>query len=681
MGLGWLVPAFLAGLAALVVPILVHLRQREKREPIRFPSLMFLRKVPHRTSERRRITHPILLLLRALAVTALVAAFARPFWRREDARPAAGVAGRAIVVAIDRSMSMSYRGVWDRALDSVAAVLSTVGPRDRTALIAFDETAEVVAPLEAGAGAARARLAAIGPGGKGSRLAPAIRAARELAGQARGLVVEIVVVSDLQRHALTGLEAVERIPGATLRFASVAERNPANARVVDVDVDRRAEGRRSRLTVGAQIAAKGDAGRAVKASLVVNGRTLATTSVTLGPNAAARARFEPVWIAEGDAVGVVALDADALAADDTLRFSLASAAGVPVLLQLPAGGGAEESVYLEQALGISRAPALAITTRRGPAPTAADLAKVRVAVVADLGGLGPRGLAPFETFVAGGGGLVLIAGPRGTGPTAPWLPATVGKIIDRTAERGGRLGQLDGDHPVFEPFKEALSSDFGAARFFRYRELVSDSTGRVIARFDDGRPAIVESRLGAGRIFLVATTGSALWSDFPLQPVFLPLLQRLVVTAGMIQDPKRWYAVGEAVTLPDNGASLTISGPGGPDRRLPPDSAGRTLTLDFPGDYLVRSDLAAAPLDRFLVNPAAAESDLAAAEPQEALAQLKAPADSTAAPNVAPLTAVEQERRQSWWSWLLALALLLLGAETVYAARLERRTPMAGGTR
>ncbi|MDX2056495.1 MAG: BatA domain-containing protein, partial [Gemmatimonadales bacterium] len=104
MGLGWLVPAFLAGLAALVVPILVHLRQREKREPIRFPSLMFLRKVPHRTSERRRITHPILLLLRALAVTALVAAYARPYRRRADARHADGVAGRAIVVAIDRSV-------------------------------------------------------------------------------------------------------------------------------------------------------------------------------------------------------------------------------------------------------------------------------------------------------------------------------------------------------------------------------------------------------------------------------------------------------------------------------------------------------------------------------------------------------------------------------------------------
>ena len=38
----FLVPAFLAGLAAIAIPVLVHLRHRERKEPVRFPSLMFL---------------------------------------------------------------------------------------------------------------------------------------------------------------------------------------------------------------------------------------------------------------------------------------------------------------------------------------------------------------------------------------------------------------------------------------------------------------------------------------------------------------------------------------------------------------------------------------------------------------------------------------------------------------
>src|SRR6185503_7602305 len=77
-GLGFLVPAFLAGFAALLVPLLIHLRHREWEKPRRFPSLMFLRRIPIRTARRRRITDWLLLLLRAAVFAALVAAFARP---------------------------------------------------------------------------------------------------------------------------------------------------------------------------------------------------------------------------------------------------------------------------------------------------------------------------------------------------------------------------------------------------------------------------------------------------------------------------------------------------------------------------------------------------------------------------------------------------------------------------
>ena len=85
MGLGLLVPAFLAGLAALAIPVVLHLRQRDKNRPERFPSLMFLEQLPIRTAERRRITDWPLLLLRALAMALLVMAFARPVFSRQAA--------------------------------------------------------------------------------------------------------------------------------------------------------------------------------------------------------------------------------------------------------------------------------------------------------------------------------------------------------------------------------------------------------------------------------------------------------------------------------------------------------------------------------------------------------------------------------------------------------------------
>ena len=85
MNFGLLVPAFLVGLAALAVPVYLHLRHRDRDKPQRFPSLMFLERLPIRTAERRRITDLPLLLLRALALALLVLAFARPVFSRSAA--------------------------------------------------------------------------------------------------------------------------------------------------------------------------------------------------------------------------------------------------------------------------------------------------------------------------------------------------------------------------------------------------------------------------------------------------------------------------------------------------------------------------------------------------------------------------------------------------------------------
>lgn len=79
MSLTFLVPLFLLGVAGIVVPIVVHLTRRQRRNVVHFPSLMFLEKIPYQEQRRRRIQHWFLLSLRALALALLALAFARPF--------------------------------------------------------------------------------------------------------------------------------------------------------------------------------------------------------------------------------------------------------------------------------------------------------------------------------------------------------------------------------------------------------------------------------------------------------------------------------------------------------------------------------------------------------------------------------------------------------------------------
>ena len=137
MGFAFLTPAFLAGLAALAVPILIHLMHRERRDVVAFPSLMFLRKIPYRSVRRQKIRHWLLFLLRCLALVLLVAAFARPWLDRRSARAtAAGRGARELVILVDRFFSMAFGDRWTRALDSARRVSNSIGP-DELATIFF----------------------------------------------------------------------------------------------------------------------------------------------------------------------------------------------------------------------------------------------------------------------------------------------------------------------------------------------------------------------------------------------------------------------------------------------------------------------------------------------------------------------------------------------------------------
>jgi hypothetical protein len=679
MGLGFLVPAFLLGLAALAVPVIVHLRHRQQRVPVRFPSLMFLARVTHRTTERRQLTNRLLLLLRALAVSALVFAFARPFFERDPSRLAAE-RRRAMVILLDRSMSMGFAGVWDRALDSVRAALGGLGPGDQAAIIGFDETATILEPLTDEPATLTGRLSALAPGSAGTRLSPAFRLAREAVARARDARVEIVLVSDLQRHALQGLETVDPVPGATVRVASVAPPEPVNARVLSVAVDRSVVGRQAELRVAARAASEGGtAERPVEATLTVNGRDLATAKARLPASGVATITFQPVLVPDGDATASVRLAADGLPADDVHRFVLGGPAGVRVILMAPSGVPSEELLYLERALAISRAPTFVVEIRRG-APSARDLERAVAVIAADLAPLAPVANL-LGDFVSRGGGLVAFAGSRtGARLERPWLPARVGSVIDRTRDRGATMGWIQADHPLFEPFRDAVASDFGAARYFRYRDLAVDSAAVILARFDDGRPALVEGRHGRGRVLLIAAPADAVWSDLPLQPVFLPLVHRLVAYAGNVGDDRRAWEIGDVATLPGGVGELVIKEPDGEVRRVAADTSARTLALGEAGFYEVRSaDADQRPVATLAVNPPAAESDLTAAAPEEVTVLFRPPADSgVVAADPVVLTAGEQEAGQSWWLWLLLGALAVLAGEAWYAGRLSGGPTLKG---
>lgn len=672
-GLGFLVPAFLAGLAALGLPVLFHLRHRERDRPHRFPSLMFLRRIPIRTAQRRRITDWLLLLLRAGVVALLVAAFARPFVGRATA-PVSTTPSRTVVLLLDRSLSMGHTAVWATALDSARRVVASLGAGDRIAVVLFDEEAQVVQPLTQDRTLARAAVDGARPSARGTRYAAALRTARRLVADAKGGPAEVVVITDLQRTGLDGLAGLELPPTLAVRAISVAPARRPDAALAGAEVQRVPDGERSRLLVSARIALRDrPAPSRVRVSLDVSGRVVATRDVTLPADGALSVAFDAVPLPKGRVIATIALPPDALSANDSLHFVVPADEALRVLVIAPADAPAEETLFLERALGIGRAPSFAVERRSAASLDARTLNGAAVVLLFDTP---VPGGAALDRWVREGGGLIVAAGRRLSARpgSSALLPGSIRGAVERMNDRGGAFGEVSLEHPVFSPFRDGGAAALGAARFLRYARITADSGAEVLARFDDGNPALLERSAGAGRVLLLAAPLDAVSGDFPLQPAFLPFLRRLSLHAVGYEPPPLWRTTGENAFTPRGLADPVVATPNGALVRPPGDSGARTVALPDAGFYDVYEGRAAGePALVVAANPPAAESDLTTADPRELLLGVRR-SDSVPAERAGPEAPAEREGRQRLWRLLLAGAALLLLVETIVANRGWRAT-------
>ena len=670
--MGFLVPAFLAGLAAIVVPVVLHLRHRDRDTPHRFPSLMFIDRLPIRTAQRRRITDWPLLLLRALAIILLVLAFARPLWSRPNALGAVA-AERTVVVLLDRSMSMGHRGVWNAAVDAARGVITGLRPTDRVAVILFDDQADVAQPLTTEHPLALGALAKARPGTAGTRYAAALRAARQLVADARtgSAPVEVVLVTDVQRAGTPGLAGLDLPATMQVRVVPVSPGTRSNASVAVTEARPLVQNNRQMLAVTARVTARGQGpARQMTAMLRLNGRQSSTRVVSVAGTGDTKVAFDPVALPAGLVRGEVTIDADSLAADDSARFALTSDDVVRVLLVAPDDADRDETLFMERALAVGSAPAVRVQRLR---PDGLDAKLLEDAALVMLWDTplpnGSTGTALTE-WTRRGGGLVVVAARRlgRRASSAEILPASTSGMADRSDDRGGSLGDVRLDHPLFAPFRQTAAA-LVAPRFVRHARLEPANGGNVLARFDDGSAAVVERSEGTGHVVMIGAPLDARAGDFPLQPAYVPFVRRLVMYSTGRDATPLARETGESWIIPASTREPVVSTPDGSIERPVRDARGATLPLRDAGVYLLHDGEVRGPTVRQLaVNTPAAESDLTTMPANELLAGVThGEANVTAAtPIAAP---ADVERRQGFWRLLIAALAVLLLLEMLMANR------------
>ena len=100
----FLYPAFLFGLLALAIPVIIHLFNFRRFKTVYFTNVRFLKNIQEETATKSRLKHILVLISRMLAIIFLVLAFAQPFIPSEQSADKA--TKKAVSIYIDNSFSM-----------------------------------------------------------------------------------------------------------------------------------------------------------------------------------------------------------------------------------------------------------------------------------------------------------------------------------------------------------------------------------------------------------------------------------------------------------------------------------------------------------------------------------------------------------------------------------------------
>lgn len=700
--MSFLAPAVLAGLAAIVIPIVVHLVQKERKRLVEFPSLMFIRRIPYRSVRRRAIRNYLLLALRIAVIVLLVSAFARPFFREAGAALPDGGEGRDVVVLLDRSASMGYADNWQRAQEAARDAVRSLGPGDRGTVAFFDTGVEMGPRRTAEHGSIVSAIDRASPGAGATRYGPALRAAAGVLETSTLPRREIVIVSDFQRAGWDAADEVAMPAGVTVRTVPVSAPSPSDAAVTGLTLEREAAGDREQVRVAARIVNRGnDAVANRDAWIEADGRRLESRSVSLEPGSATVVTFTPVAVPPTGMRVSVRLGPDAFPADDVFHAFVPPVERIPVLIVESPNPQPDSSLYVARALEVGRVPAFEVTTTRADRVTSDEIRRARVIVLNDAP-VSVQLARAVEASVRGGAGLLVALGERSTWPpeVSALLPGVAGQPVDRSGTRGGTLGYTDLGHPAFEIFSTPRSGDLTAARVFRYRQLVvpasqkaeAPAAASIIARFDDGGVALVEGQAGQGRVMVWTSTFDSYWNDLALKPVFVPFLHQAMKHLSGYVEPKLWYLAGEMFETarsrvpgvePSSAASETfvVVRPGGEQQAEGAGEGPLSFQLTEQGFYEVRAAgeaTSSAPAGAVrsmvvAVNLDPVESNLEGIDPAELSGAVAS--SSSVAPHGAAsteLTLEERERRQSLWWYLLVSVLLLLAVELAFANRHPR---------
>jgi hypothetical protein len=609
---------------------------------------------------------------------------------------------RRVAILVDSSASMRRGDLWQQTLAQVEKELADLSPHDEVALFTFGESLQTEVGFDAGeADAATSRLDIVRqaarklrPTWQATDLGTALTAvASELdaASDVKQLAAEpqIIVISDFQKGSrLDALQAFEWPKRVHVINRRLTLKRTTNAIVQLLTSDEDAAPTELRVRVASAADSKDDQffvswAAQTRPSEVATSTQAHETAVYVPPGQSRVVKLpRPEDNLQADRIVLRGDDHDF---DNTFFVVPPRKQEVNILYAGSDAADDEQGPQFYLELATSGDPLRQVEVQPLDKDDAAPLtSQPSPQLVVVTRSLSAALIAPLKAYVEGGGTLVLAPQDHAAAAAVPALlddlelPTTAPPASDYLL-----LGEIDFTHPLFVPFANPRYNDFTKIHFWKHRSFVLKEAAatKVLAKFDNGQPALLERTIGQGRVIVFASGWHPEESQLALSTKFVPLIAALLDQACGSTEALASVAVDQSVELPAGkpDSMLIIHKPDGSESR-PAAGAKSFAQTDQPGIYEIDSG---ADLQRFAVNLSAMESNTAPLE-LEQLEQLGVKSGAVLS-KTERLDRIRQQRdtelesRQKIWRWLVVGALGVLILETLWAGRAARIITKAEG--
>ncbi len=661
----------LAGLAALLIPILIHLLFRLRTRQVDLGTIRFLKTVMEESSQRRRVMRWLLLALRLGCVALLALLFARPYFPAEAASSVRGLA----MFLIDHSATMEQRSdgtrLFDYAVSEAERIARSLPSGTRVEVATFDSEVRPVGDKLAGkskeksstisANEAFASLRDNDRSSRGTDYAAMIAWARDTANRIDAREKQVYIFTDLQQSGLN------RSDGQTLPVDVVAHVNlvgkdvAENIALTQINIPRTWIRPGTTPKVSAVVSHSGSTIlEEVPITLVLEseGRKVQQRKkIRLEPETPEQIEFDVGALDAGLWQGKVSVEWDDALAFDNQRF-LAIQAAPAMKILLVDGASAKQkwnatTYFLETALRLAaegqdyaESPFAPEVVSHEDGTWHTRLNQYSAVVLADVPSMSPEQWTACQKFVESGGGCVVFGGDRTTAKgweiasVSADCPVTIGDAQFAT-EFPWRIQQFDEKNPLWAPLADPQFADVGRLAFGIRSVFTAKPGASVLAKFRGGDPAMIDQTIGKGHLLWCAWPVDARGSFWPKGRLFVPMTHQML---------------GYVTGLTDGGPVRQRSLDGLP--QLPIETQPGVVTHDRYVEVINPSPIES-ELDRCTVDDLVVRFGLRLAD---------ANAGTVAVDENKPLAA-SQMRQDEYWHWILFVLMGAFALEFLVANR------------